>query len=162
MSVPFRADPDVTLLPGRKILVAQSKAEIQHHYEAFKKRKTNDKCSLEQFVLIGHSHSATAIYELINEGYFFKGDAAVQPAALIMIDAVLGGRTKDITGAMKKSKKTDVFTYYQTDDIPIIRGTPVKGTTPMVVRGPDGKSWVIIKGGVTVQVLTWSEAATRE
>jgi RHS repeat-associated protein len=145
--------------PGGKTFVAEYKSLIKESYKEFRERKSTQECSLEQFVAIGHSHSATAIYELIKEGHFSNRELKLTPAALIMVDPVLGGdlfnNNKDLSKILEYSgigKKTTVLNYYQTDENVMGFGTgdPVGGVT-MVTRSETAEGgYEIHSGGLRI------------
>lgn len=59
---------------------------LQRMWREFLDRKTKDPCSLEQFVVIGHSDGATAMYRTTNAGVF--SGKAWTPAYLGFVDLV--------------------------------------------------------------------------
>jgi hypothetical protein len=59
---------------------------LRRLWDEFVERKQSDRCSLEQFVAIGHSDGATAIFRLINSGAFDGKDWT--PAYLGLVDLV--------------------------------------------------------------------------
>jgi len=98
---------------------------LRDDYEHYKKRKKQEPCSLEQFVAVGHSSGASAIYNLLWEGAFNKVPGQrkmIQPAYLGLIDMVLFKKpawSPDLRG------KVPLFTgvqHYKTWGRPEIQG----------------------------------------
>jgi len=86
---------------------------LRRAYKAFKERKAKNKCSLEQFVAIGHSSGASAIYNEIKGGTFNQSDPRLVPAYLGMIDRVLPlGERHDLTGSLGGMQGTLVDDFY--------------------------------------------------
>ena len=110
-------------------------AELRKEYRAFVKRKKDDKCSFEQFVAIGHSSGASAIYNEIKEGLFAGVGGAdgrrFEPSFLGLIDMVLTEETVLGVGSSPSLAKSDlrerVFNVYQTELLSAFRGKPVSG-----------------------------------
>jgi hypothetical protein len=78
------------LLEARTFLVGMGgqgeEDQLRKLWKDFGDRKNRNPCSLEQFVAIGHSDGATAIYRTIMAGTFGKGDWP--PAYLGLVDLV--------------------------------------------------------------------------
>jgi hypothetical protein len=60
---------------------------LANHFKAFKRRKKANPCSLEQFIAIGHSDGATAIYQLARDRRF-DDEKGRTPAFLGLVDLV--------------------------------------------------------------------------
>jgi hypothetical protein len=113
---------------------------LQKEYTEFLKRKEKDRCSLEQFVAIGHSDGGTAIYLLLKDGSFNK---ATTPAYLGIIDLVRSdfgilhvnkershaGHASALT--ISSPSGTVVDNYYQS------KGQPLLGWRGRYINGAD-------------------------
>jgi len=98
-------------------------SHLRQEYQDFVKRKGQNECSLEQFVAVGHSDGATAIYHLLREGAF---NGQYTPAYLGLLDLVrtqyglfgldLSTVNHDVTGdvTISKPKDTVVQNFRQT------------------------------------------------
>jgi len=118
-------------------------------YEGWKNRKKTAAGSQDQFVAIGHSSGATAIYSLLRNKTFKGGDFA--PTFLGLIDMALPVGPHDLTGYIPGdgTQKTGIVHYH-------IRGTPrINGIRNIPVGGDH---FSIVRSGAVTQGLATSAA----
>jgi hypothetical protein len=105
-------------------------------YEGWKNRKKTAAGSQDQFVAIGHSSGATAIYSLLRNKTFKSGRFA--PSFLGLIDMSLPIGPHDLTGYIPDdgSQKTGIVHYHtrRTPRIGGIRNMPVSGDHFSIIR----------------------------
>ena len=105
-------------------------------YEGWKNRKKTVAGSRDQFVAIGHSSGATAIYSLLRNKTFKSGKFA--PTFLGLIDMSLPLGRHDLTGYIPDdgTQKTGIVHYHirRTPRINGIRNMPVSGSHFSIVR----------------------------
>jgi hypothetical protein len=112
-------------------------------YEAWKQKKNTRAGRYNEFIAVGHSSGATAIYNLLRNGTFKNGRNA--PAFLGLVDMVLPIGPHDLTGKITRdgARQTEIVHYHltTTDRIGGIKNVPVGGdhfsivSSGRVVRG---------------------------
>jgi hypothetical protein len=141
------AEVDVRLLGGGGQGVENQTVEA---YNSFRSAKQDFPCSLEQFVVVGHSDGATAIYRSLHSGAIGKGStwssprddwkATFTPAFIGMVDLVrlkydIGSANTEREGGqvwVPKPEGTTIYSFYQTKGtwIPlagVVYGRPIVG-----------------------------------
>jgi hypothetical protein len=110
---------------------------LRRHYEAFVKRKAADRCSVEQFVAVGHSSGASAIYNVVDDREFAEIAGDHVPAGdgrrfapsflgtvdMVYIHANLLTPEGNLAGSQLRNR---VINVYQKEH-PVLRGKPIKG-----------------------------------
>ena len=126
-----------TALPNHRIIVKRrligllpvgdSELFLGLEYEAWKQKKKTPAGKHNQFVAVGHSSGATAIYGLLENGTFQNGPNA--PAFLGLVDMALPIGPHDLTGKTPHdgSRRTRIVHYHTsgTDSIKGIRNIVV-------------------------------------
>jgi hypothetical protein len=149
--------------------------ETLDEYRAYVNRKTADPCSLEQFVVVGHSDGATALYKLLRRGEL---DDPVAPSAYVaMVDLVrldfglLLLWPASVPDSNTRHWRTWVDNFYQHADL-AFRGKSVKGvdidsdktdvaeahwkvTGSSKLRGPHFAIW---ETPAVIQEIKWAAA----
>ena len=119
-------------------------------YEGWKNRKKTAAGSRDQFVAIGHSSGATAIYSLLRNKTFKSGKFA--PTFLGLIDMSLPLGAHDLTGYIPSdgTQKTGIVHYH-------IRNTPrINGIRNISVSG---NHFSIVRSGAVAQGLARSASS---
>lgn len=85
---------------------------LRLEYLAWKQRKKTDAGRYDEFIAIGHSSGATAIYNELRNGTFDSGQ--YMPALLGMVDMILPVGPHDLTGKIPfgAGRQTSVVHYY--------------------------------------------------
>jgi RHS repeat-associated protein len=99
--------------------------ELEDAYEKFVQRKSTQKCSLEQFVAIGHSSGASAIFNLLKAGKPFATKGKYAPVYVAMIDAVYpseriipsGNERHDLSGKLGEIVADDFYGAWRHEPI---------------------------------------------
>jgi len=108
-----------------------SEDKMVRQYQSFQSGKEHDTCSLEQFIVVGHSDGATAIYRSLLNGAIGKGATGgsaggegreFTPAFIGMVDLVrleydFASANKDKDGGqvwVPKPKGTTMYAFYET------------------------------------------------
>jgi hypothetical protein len=110
-------------LPGHRIkvkrrlvsLLLQGDSELflAREYDAWKQRKKTSAGRNDQFIAVGHSSGATAIYNLLRNGRFLNGPNA--PTFLGLTDMVLPIGKHDLTGKIPRNgaRRTQIVHYHR-------------------------------------------------
>lgn len=105
-------------------------ARLRNHYKEFVKRKKADKCSLEQFVAVGHSSGASSIYNELWAGTFNEKntkEAFVTPAFFGLYEMILYKKPAvgppDLTGKLPTDLKVGIW-HVKLITTQAIRGIP--------------------------------------
>jgi hypothetical protein len=133
-------------LPGYRIkvkrryfsLLPQGDSELflALEYKRWKQRKNTSAGRNDQFVAVGYSSGATAIYSLLKNGTFQEGPNA--PAFLGLVDMALPIGTHDLTGKTPRNgdRTTKIVHYhrYGTARIKGIQNTRVGGSHFSIIK----------------------------
>jgi len=121
----------LSLLP-----TGDSELFLATEYKAWKNRKKTSAGSRDQFVAIGHSSGATAIYSLLRNKTFEDGDFA--PSFLGLTDMSLPAGPHDLRGYIPDdgTQKTEIVHYHVrgTTYIDGIRNVQITGNHLSIIR----------------------------
>ena len=126
------------------LLEGDSDLFLAMEYKAWKQRKKTSAGRNDQFIAVGHSSGATAIYNLLKNGRFMNGPNA--PTFLGLTDMVLPVGPHDLTGKIPRNgdRMTQMVHYHR-------HGTKrIKGIKNI---GVGGTHFSIIKSGTVTQGL---------
>ncbi len=118
-------------------------------FEKFKIRKRNNSCSLEQFIAIGHSSGASAIYNELHKGTFksfMSGKAKVTPAFLGLIDMIMRKdvlkRLPSLIGKVPEGTHISHYKQHLTWSIKGIHNRSIWATHTGIVNHQKTLDWV--------------------